>query len=350
VSERIGITSTVPVEVILAAGKIPVDLNNLFIGDPDPLRFIRIAEEAGYPRNICAWIRGLFGLVVSTRCVDAVIALTQGDCSSTLALVETLLINDVPVIPFEYPFSRDRDLLRLQIEKLSVRLGTTAAAAQGWVERLRPLRRKLAEIDSLTWREGVVTGEENHRMLLSSSDFGGDVQLFEREATALLERARQRKPHGAAVRLGYIGVPPVWNDLHSFIEAQGARVALNEMQRQFSMPFDAPDLVRQYLRYTYPYGVFARLEDIEPALSEREVDGVIHYTQSFCFRQIEDLIFRKKLSLPILTLEGDQPGPLDGRPKLRIGAFIEMLRRKKQETPGCAHAAHKPAAASGKDL
>jgi benzoyl-CoA reductase/2-hydroxyglutaryl-CoA dehydratase subunit BcrC/BadD/HgdB len=282
--------------------------------------------------------------------VDAVIALTQGDCSSTLALVETLLINDVPVIPFEYPFSRDSDLLRLQIEKLAARLGTGVAAAQEWVERLRPLRRKLAEIDSLTWREGVVTGEENHRMLLSSSDFGGDVRLFEREATALLERARQRQFQGGDVRLAYIGVPPVWSDLHSFIEAQGARVALNEMQRQFSMPFNIPDIVRQYLRYTYPYGVFARLEDIEPALSERDVDGVIHYTQSFCFRQIEDLIFRKKLALPILTLEGDQPGPLDGRTKLRIGAFIEMLRRKKQGTTGCAHAAHEPAAASGKDL
>jgi benzoyl-CoA reductase/2-hydroxyglutaryl-CoA dehydratase subunit BcrC/BadD/HgdB len=150
------------------------------------------------------------------------------------------------------------------------------------------------------------------------------------------------------VRLAYIGVPPIWSDLHRFLESQGARVVFNEMQRQFSMPFNAPDIVRQYSAYTYPYGVFARLDDIEPALSERHVDGIIHYTQSFCFRQIEDLIFRKKLPLPILTIEGDQPAPLDGRARLRIGAFIEMLRRNKEESAGRA-GAPQAATASGKD-
>ena len=32
---RIGITTTVPVEIIIAAGHTPVDLNNLFITDPE---------------------------------------------------------------------------------------------------------------------------------------------------------------------------------------------------------------------------------------------------------------------------------------------------------------------------
>lgn len=330
-SRRIGITSTVPVEVILAAGDVPVDLNNVFIGDAEPLRFIRYAEEAGYPRNICGWIRGLYGLVMKTQCVDVVIALTQGDCSSTLALVETLMVSDVPVIPFEYPFGRDADLLRLQIEKLAHSLGTNTVAAQEWVRKLQPLRRKLAEIDSLTWREGVVTGYENHLFLVSASDFCGDVMLFERKVDEFLEKARQRKPLPGDVRIGYIGVPPMWADLYQFMESQGARVVFNETQRQFSMPFDCQDIVEQYLKYTYPYGVFARLRDISSAVSERAVDGLLHYAQSFCFRQIEDLIFRKKLSLPILTLEGDQPDVLDGRTKLRISAFIEMLRKGRDD-------------------
>jgi benzoyl-CoA reductase/2-hydroxyglutaryl-CoA dehydratase subunit BcrC/BadD/HgdB len=147
--------------------------------------------------------------------------------------------------------------------------------------------------------------------------------------------------------LAYIGVPPVWNDLHLFLDSQGARVVFNEMQRQFSMPFNSTDIVQQYLQYTYPYGVFARMDDIGPALRERAVDGILHYTQSFCFRQIEDLIFRKKLPQPILTLEGDQPAPLDGRAKVRIGAFIEMLRRKKEQSTDCR--GRHSATASGKD-
>lgn len=328
-TRRIGITSTIPIEVVLAAGDVPVDLNNLFINDPDSARFVRYAEDAGYPRNICCWVKGLFGLVMETRCVDVVVALTQGDCSSTLALIETLMIRGVPVIPFGYPFSRDRDLLRLQIDKLAEALGTTREAAQGWVERLRPLRGKLAEVDRLTWRECVVSGAENHRLLVSAADLESDPKAFEEKVDAFLIEARSRMPIEGDVRLGYIGVPPIWGGFHEFLESQGARVVFNETQRQFSMCWAAGDIVDQYAAYTYPYGVFARLEDIETAVREREIDGIVHYTQSFCFRQIEDMIFREKLTVPILTIDGDQPAPLDGRTKIRISAFTEMLRKNR---------------------
>ena len=60
------------------------------------------------------------------------------------------------------------------------------------------------------------------------------------------------------------------------------------------MPFPMEDLVEQYRKYSYPYGIFYRLEDIEQELKKRQVDGIIHYAQSFCYRQIEDLIVRKK--------------------------------------------------------
>jgi hypothetical protein len=43
------------------------------------------------------------------------------------------------------------------------------------------------------------------------------------------------------------------------------------------------------------------------------------------------MIFREKLSVPILTIDGDQPAPLDGRTRIRICAFIEMLRKKQHD-------------------
>jgi len=58
----------------------------------------------------------------------------------------------------------------------------------------------------------------------------------------------------------------------------------------------------------------------------RELDGIIHYTQSFCFRGIEDIVIRKELNIPVLTLEGDRPGNLDARTRLRLEAFIDMLK------------------------
>ncbi len=70
------------------------------------------------------------------------------------------------------------------------------------------------------------------------------------------------------------------------------------MQRQFSMPYRTDSLVEQYLRYTCPYDIFMRIEDIRREISRRKIDGLIHYVQSFCFRQIEDPLFKQILHHP----------------------------------------------------
>lgn len=91
------------------------------------------------------------------------------------------------------------------------------------------------------------------------------------------------------------------------------------------MPYAEKDIVSQYQLYTYPYHVKYRIEDIVQQIRLRRIDAVIHYTQSFCFRQIEDILFRKYLPLPLLFLEGDQPGALDARNRMRVETFINML-------------------------
>ena len=50
---RIGITTTLPVEVVYAAGCVPVDLNNIFITSPDAPRLVAEAEQKGFPRTAC---------------------------------------------------------------------------------------------------------------------------------------------------------------------------------------------------------------------------------------------------------------------------------------------------------
>lgn len=327
---KIGITTTVPVEVIYAAGCVPVDLNNIFITSPDPRLLVEEAELAGYPRNVCAWIKGLYSTVLARREIGTVVAVTQGDCSNTHALMETLALAGVEIIPFAYPFDRDYDLLKLQIEKLMEKFGV------GWPEvtaahrRLSEIRRKVWEIDELTWQKGVVSGRENHLYQVNCSDFKGDPDAFEKEVNDFLRDRRQAAPTAKGLRLGYIGVPPIVDDLYDYLEERGGRVVFNETQRQFTMPFKTADVVEQYRLYTYPYGIFYRLEDIEREIRRRRLDGIIHYAQSFCFRQIEDLIVRQRLkALPILTLEGDKPNRLDARTRLRIDAFLETVAQKK---------------------
>lgn len=325
-NEIIGMTTTVPVEVIFAAGLKPVDINNIFITHPNAHSLVEDAEIAGYPRNLCGWIKGLYSTVLDTEEIRTVIAVTQGDCSNTHALMETLQLQGVKTIPFNYPYDKDKDMLKLQIDKLIETLGTDWEAVVAAKQRLDKIRKKVWEIDRLTWQGNQVTGFENHIFQVSCSDFEGDYDIFEKKVDDFLANLSQAKEHHEDIRVGYIGVPPIIPDLYEYIESIGARVVFNEVQRQFSMPFETDDLVEQYSLYTYPYDVFNRIEDIKKEIETRNLDGIIHYTQSFCFRQIQDLIIREKIDIPILTLEGDRPSKLDARTKMRLDAFIEMLR------------------------
>lgn len=323
---KVGITTTIPVEVVYAAGMVPVDLNNVFITGENPQAMVEEAELAGYPRNVCAWIKGIYSTVINSGDIEILIAVTQGDCSNTHALMETLELAGVEVVPFAYPFDRDPDLLRLQLEKLMKYFGVGWREVYEQKERLDRIRRKVWKLDELTWKENLVSGWDNHLYQINCSDFEGDPEGFGARVDEFLNNIRKRTPKNGEVRLGYIGVPPIMDDLYDYLEELGARVVYNEVQRQFTMPFDTGDLVEQYRLYSYPYGIFYRLEDILRECEKRQLDGLIHYAQSFCFRQIEDLIVRQRINLPVLTLEGDKPNRLDARTKMRLDAFVEMLR------------------------
>lgn len=315
----------------MAAGCEPVDLNNRFIADPDPAGLVREAEELGLARTLCAWIKGIYAWCLAHPEVETIVAVTQGDCSNTHALMELLAQAGRRLIPFGYPHGRDAEELERQMRGLARALGADLEAAEEIRRKLLPVRRDLARLDELTWREGRVGGWENHLWLLTSSDFEGDADAFHERLREFLARAEarpRRKP--GKVRLGVIGVPPIMEGLHDFLEELGADVVFNEVPRQFAMPPGAGDragsLTEQYRRYTYPYDVFGRARDIKRQVELRRLDGLVHYTQSFCYRLIQDIVLRQRLRIPMLTLEGDRAGPVDPRSRLRLEAFVDVLR------------------------
>lgn len=326
----LGCTTTIPVEVVLAAGRRPVDLNNVFINAGAPGELVRRAELEGYPRTACAWIKGIYG-TLREKAVEEVVVVTEGDCSQTHAMMETLRGHGVRVLPFGFPYSRDRGRLREEISRLAAALGTDWQAAERVREDLRGLRAKVARVDRATWQDGNVSGQENHYYQVCCSDFEGEPRAFEDGLDRFLAQLATRPPRSWRLRLAFLGVPPIYNDLYQFLETHDALVVYNEVQRQFTMA-DSLDcgLLEQYARYTYPYDIFGRLEDIKRQVALRRVDGVIHYVQSFCFRQIQDSIIRRELDYPLLTLEGDLPGPLDARNKLRLEAFLETLEARRR--------------------
>ena len=328
--KTIGITTTVPAEVLLAAGYQPVDLNNLFIGDRDPDRLVGIAERAGFPQNCCTWIKGIYGACVD-RGVGTVLCVTTGDCSNTVMLMEVLKLRKFRVIPFAYPDRPDTNQMRTRLRTLADTLGTTLKAAEEMRAELAPSRRLIRRLDTLTWRENLVSGWENHTWLVSSSDFNGDHLGYRRDLQRFIAECRQRQPFTDELRLAYVGVPPVFaRDLHRFLEQRGARVVFNEVQRQFAMPRPSHSLAEQYSNYTYPYSIFDRINDIRAELRRRKVDGVIHYVQAFCHRAIGDIIFRGKLDLPMITLEGNADYVLTPHLRTKVEAFLDMIGRSRR--------------------
>ncbi len=321
----IGITTTVPVEAVFASGKKPVDLNNLFITHPDRNGLIEAAEISGLAPTTCGWIKGIYSAAAEYG-VEAVIGVMGGDCSNTRALLEIWQFKGLGTIPFAYPYDRSYESLKVEIEKLCANLGTDLSAANEWKGKLDTYRRLAAEVDRLTWEENRVTGFENHLALVSASDFNSDPEKYGEGLTGLIDETKGRTPLEEKVRLGYIGVPTIYDGLYEFLESHGARVVFNETQRQFSLPYFDVDIVEAYRRFTYPYDVFARIEDIKAEIARRKITGIVHYVQSFCFRQMEDVVLRQSLGVPVLTIEGDRPAPLDGRTRTRLESFVEMLK------------------------
>ncbi len=321
----IGLTTTVPVEIIYAAGRTPVDLNNIFVADADANAMVAYAEARGFPQSACAWTKGLYG-AIHQRGIKEVVGVIEGDCSNTYALCEILESEGIVVHPFGYPASRRADDLEEAMRRFAARLGTTLDAAEQIKPKLEAIRSLAKELFDIAGT-GMVDSGDLFSGLLNTSDFFGDPDKCQRDLEAFLAKVKQTKPPAnPPIRLTCVGVPTILGDLWSTFEKLGARFVDHEVPRQFAL-FDSigAGMVETYLRYTYPYDVFDRIRDVTEHAERQGAVGMVHYVQSFCHRQIEDRLWRERMALPILTLEADRPGNVDERTRTRIEAFMEKL-------------------------
>ncbi len=320
---KVGFTTTFPMEVVYAAGHVPVDLNNIFITS-DFANAVDIAEQEGLPRNVCSWIKGLYAITKAEK-PDIFLGVVQGDCSNTHSLMSLIKRAEIEILAFSYPYGSDYHFLDKEIAKLEAYFGVTRKQVEEIKKNFDHIRRKLVELDELTWKENKVTGFENHLWQISASDFNGNPEKFAKELDNFLLQVKEREPLNVRFRFGYIGVPPIITDLYEYLLKIGVNIVFNEVQRQFAMPCLKENIVEQYLAFTYPYSVYERMEDICREIDKRKLDGIINYVQSFCHRQIDSLLIKENITLPFLTIEGDKPGALGGRTKLRLESFRDML-------------------------
>ncbi|MDD5086029.1 MAG: 2-hydroxyacyl-CoA dehydratase [Candidatus Omnitrophica bacterium] len=322
--DKIGFVSSIPIEVIFAAAKVPCDLNNRFITHPSPRRLVEESESRGYPRNHCAWLKGIYQ-VAKEENIKTVIQVTRGDCGGSQLLMELLKNDGVEIIPFAYPFGRERSLMEKELESLTKYFKVSRDEVERAKRRLDKIRAKLDRLDEMSFKESRVRGYESYIWQVSSSDFNGDPDRFEHELDAALKAIEARPLYSIrpAARLGILGVPAIVPEIYNYIESLGGLVVYSEMAREFTFPSYRKGWAEQYLDFTYPYGLDYRLGVIRAEIERRGLDGIIHYVQSFCPREAEDIIFREKLKLPYLTLECNDPLELDGRNRTKLEAFME---------------------------
>lgn len=326
VVKRIGLTTTAPIEVLIAAGYQPVDINNLFIGSDKYYEYIEFAERAGFPKNSCAWIKGIYGACIDYD-IKEIVGIVAGDCSNTIALLTVLSHHGVKIHTFAYPYSHQLIDVQKSIDSFINKFNTTIEATEEVRLSLLPIRRLARELDQMTYLDNRLSGSENHLLQLCMSDFNGDVAEYEKYLIELKKTVEQREPFSEELRLGFIGVPPMMSDLYDYVEKFSARFIYNESQREFAFPRanDANSIYEQYHDYTYPYSLEFRLQEIVRQIELRKLNGIIHYTQASCYRAIDDIIIKEAIDIPVLTIEGDKLNHLDARTKLRIEAFLDML-------------------------
>ncbi|MBI6875483.1 2-hydroxyacyl-CoA dehydratase family protein [Clostridium aciditolerans] len=324
--KKIGVTTTVPIEILIAADYEVVDLNNIFVTSEDYSKYIDIAERKGFPKSCCAWKKGMYGVCVEHE-IKELVGVTEGDCSNTKALEEVLDMQGVKIYPFAYPHGRKLEDVKRSLDNFMDMFDVNLSDVEKIRKRLNKARAKARKLDELTFINNKVSGFENHLYQVSCSDFNSNVDKFEEELREKIEEIEKRSPIDKKIRLGYIGVPPMTCDIYDYVENFDAHFVYNEVQREFAFPRadKAENIYEQYYDYTYPYDIKFRLKDIKKQIKERKIDGIIHYTQAFCYRQIEDIVMKKQLDIPVLNVEGDKLNFLDARTKLRLEAFLDML-------------------------
>jgi predicted CoA-substrate-specific enzyme activase len=304
---------------------VPQDVNNLFITNPEPAALLRAADEAGVPRNLCAWTRGLYGATIAHN-LKTIVVVPRGDCTNNVTMAELLERVGIKVIRFNYPIPSkyERAEMERELALFAKELGTTLEAASTTWDKLKNVRFMLRQIDEQGVAGGQLEAARARLLLLESTDFGGNPELFSKRLSRGLEDFRPLSAK-AAPRIAVFGIPAILGDLAESLEKMGASPVLWETERDFAMVEPAQSLVHQYLNYAYPRGLEARLEKFLPLLQERHVDGVLLNAQAFCHHNLELKRVEQALaSYPTLVLESDAPGGVSPRDRVRLEGFLSL--------------------------
>lgn len=310
--ERVGITALVPPELIYGCGKIPCDINNF------------VPESKAYPKSkLCAWTAIWRDMVLNKKInLSSLVVVAGGDCHNTLVDGQKIALSGLKTFYFFYPFNNDPEYLKDQLRNLEDFLG--GFKNRKLVKRIVKIK-KYGEFLDRKRADGKISASKIFKLLISSSDFSGDINRFE---TALRKIKLENLKEMNHVAL--IGVPPIYPDFHKVAEDLGLHIVFDELPYEFiRLKGETIDeMAKSYCNYTFARELKFRFRFLQKELTRRKIDGIIHYTQYACHHILEDEVFRREFDYPMLTIQGDLPRVTPEQVKLRLEAFAEMLGRR----------------------
>jgi hypothetical protein len=126
---------------------------------------------------------------------------------------------------------------------------------------------------------------------------------------------------GGRLPLLVLGRGTLVTDLHQFLEASGAFVVHDEEPAaELLASLSSPEEFARRLFWR------ARLEAALEAGGRGQARGALFVHEAFSGRSVEEALYRGQWGGPFLSLPVEELGPLDGRQRLRVGAFLELLR------------------------
>jgi len=344
----------VPVELILAAGAIPIRMCSGFSD------MILPAEEV-LPRNFCPLIKSSFGSILEKSplfdLVDVVIIPTS--CDGKKKLCE-LMAEMVPVWVMEVPHTTNTPEARLlwlneirNLKKQLQKLTKTRITRRRMKKAVAITNNQRAQVHKLyNVRKGAPPIWGRDALMVTNFAYYDDIERWTKNAEILnaqLEKVSPIPAKGHRPRILITGTPivmPTWK-MPVLIEESGGIIVVDDVctgSKGFWDPVETStwsgsdmlvSLADRYLMNTCATFTpnTARLIRLKRFVHDWKIDGMVYYVIMACHtygmeqRKVNQEM--EKLGIPVLNIETDFSEEDVEQIRTRLEAFIEMINTRR---------------------
>lgn len=352
----------VPEETVVAAGGACYGLCS---GSPASIP----EAEKELPRNICPLIKSAHGFKLLKMCgytQSADFIYGETTCEAKKKTWEVLNTHH-PVHVMQIPQKKDEKSMVLwgkEVEEFNTHIEEVAGRELSFEEMknateiINAKRAALRRLDKLRGMyPDIVPISGKDGLLISQISFVDEPIRFTEMLNELCDELEKRVSQKSSVfdsdtaRLMVLGTPfaaPNWK-LHHIVETSGGAIINEEScigHRYYKDDVELDGVgtkeeltAKMMQRYKkIDCACFTpneeRIQKIVSMFKERQADGVIYYTLSFCHTyNVESFLVEKALKaegIPYLAIESDYSPEDAGQIKTRVEAFIESVKAKKQ--------------------